>query len=103
MKVNIKNLTFSTIIGILPHERIQEQQVVINCSFKYKYADGNFVDYAQIAEQIKTLMTEKKFELLEDAVLFIKTYLLERYKIKKLKLSIAKPTILEDCVVSVEN
>lgn len=101
MKVNIKDLTFNAIIGILAHERTQEQQVVINCSFKYKYADGNFVDYSQIVEHIKALMIEKKFELLEDAVLYIKNYLLQSYKIKKLKLSIAKPNILDDCIVEV--
>ncbi len=103
MKVNIKNLTFNAIVGILPHERTQEQQVIVNCSFKYKYANGNFVDYAQIVEHIKVLMIEKKFELLEDAVLYIKNYLLQSYKIKKLKLSIAKPNILDDCVVSIQD
>jgi len=102
MKVVIKNLTFSTIIGILPHERIQAQQVIVDCSFQYNYANGNFVDYSKIAEHIKLLMQEKKFELLEDAVLYIKNYLKQSYKIKKIKLKIAKPTILEDCVVSVE-
>ncbi len=103
MKVNIKNLTFSTIIGILPHERIQEQQVIVDCSFQYNYENGNFVDYSKVTQTIKTVMKEKQFELLEDAVLYIKDYLKQSYKIKKLKLCIAKPTILEDCVVSVEN
>lgn len=103
MHVKIQNLTFNTIIGILPHERTQEQSVIVDCSFDYTYANGNFVDYSKVAQNIKELMKEKQFELLEDAVLYIKDYLKQRYKIKKLKLRIAKPTILEDCIVSVEN
>lgn len=102
MHVKIQNLTFNTIIGILPHERTQEQSVIVDCSFDYTYANGNFVDYSKVAQNIKELMKEKQFELLEDAVLYIKDYLKQRYKIKKLKLRIAKPTILEDCIVSVE-
>lgn len=102
MHVKIQNLTFNTIIGILPHERTQEQSVIVDCSFHYTYANGNFVDYSKVAQNIKELMKEKQFELLEDAVLYIKDYLKQRYKIKKLKLRIAKPTILEDCIVSVE-
>lgn len=103
MKIKITDLTFNAIIGILPQERTVEQQVVVNCSFKYNYSNGNFVDYAQITEQIKVLMIEKKFELLEDAVVYIKNYLSQSYKIKKLKLCIAKPNILDDCVVEVCN
>lgn len=103
MHVKIQNLTFNTIIGILPHERTQEQSVIVDCSFDYTYANGNFIDYSKVAQNIKELMKEKQFELLEDAVLYIKDYLKQSYKIKKLKLRIAKPTILEDCIVSVEN
>lgn len=82
MHVKIQNLTFNTIIGILPHERTQEQSVIVDCSFDYTYANGNFVDYSKVAQNIKELMKEKQFELLEDAVLYIKDYLKQRYKIK---------------------
>lgn len=103
MKVKISGLSFDAIIGILPKERVTKQQIVVNCSFKYHYSNGNFIDYSKISEEIKHLMIEKKFELLEEAILFIKKHLKQSYNIKKLKLKIAKPTILEDCVVSVEN
>ncbi|MFA7083445.1 MAG: dihydroneopterin aldolase [Arcobacteraceae bacterium] len=101
MKVNIKELTFNTIIGILPFERTKEQQVVINCSFSYNYSNGNFVDYSKVAQDIKTAVQSKKFELIEEAILDIKKELKKNYPIKKLKLYIAKPTILDDCIVEV--
>lgn len=101
IKVNINNLTFDAIIGILPFERTQEQQVVVNCSFKYHFKNNQFIDYSCVANEIKTLMQEKKFELLEDAIFYIKKHLKHLYNMKKLKLCIAKPTILDDCVVEV--
>ncbi len=101
MKVKIKNLTFNCIIGILPFEREKEQKVVINCSFKYKYQNSNFIDYSKVAFDIENIMLEKKFELLEDALIQLKTFLKNKYHIKKLKLTIQKPDILPKCKVSV--
>lgn len=101
MKVKIKNLTFDAIIGILPKERIKKQPVVINCTFKYNYTNGNFIDYSKVSEDMQAIMKNKKFELLEEAVLFIKSHLKKSYKIKKIKLYIAKPTILDNCIVEV--
>jgi dihydroneopterin aldolase len=101
MKVKISQFTFDTIIGILPFEREQLQPVVVDCSFKYRYKKGKFVNYVEITHDIKTLMQEKKFELLEEAVLYIKKYLKKQYAIKKIKLCIAKPTILDNCIVAV--
>ncbi len=103
MKVKIKDLSFQAIIGILPFERQKEQLVVVNCSFKYLYKNDKFINYAEIATFIKELMINKKFELLEDAILTIKKELKKKFKMKKLKLAIAKPTILDDCCVEVKN
>jgi len=100
MKIKIENLTFNCIIGILSFEREKEQRVIINCSFKYKYIDGKFINYADVAADIKSIMCEKKFELLEDALIYINNFIINKYKIKKLKLSIKKPDILDDCEVS---
>ncbi|WP_419763823.1 MAG: dihydroneopterin aldolase [Arcobacter sp.] len=101
MKVNIEELTFNCIIGILPFERKKEQKVVVNCSFKYKYEDSNFIDYSKVAEDIENTMIERKFELLEDAILELKKLLNTKYHMKKLKISIQKPDILPNCKVSI--
>lgn len=100
MKIKIENLTFNCIIGILPFERKKEQKVIIDCSFKYDYKDGEFIDYSIVANDIKNIMIEKKFELLEEAILYIKNSLKTKFSIKKLKLTIKKPDILSDCEVS---
>jgi len=38
MQVFIEDLSFKTIIGILPIERIKKQQVIINISFEYNFS-----------------------------------------------------------------
>lgn len=101
MKVKIKNLKFKCIIGILPEERVKKQIVIINVSFKYKFKNDFFINYAEVSTDIKALMKENKFKLIEDSLKHLKSYLNNKYKIKKLKIEIIKPTILDDCDVSV--
>lgn len=104
MKILIKNLTFDCIIGILDFERITPQRVVLDLSFKYDYKNkDSFIDYSEISKALENIMKEKKFELLEDAIIYIEKYLQKKYKIKKLKLKISKPDILTNCIVSLKN
>jgi dihydroneopterin aldolase len=116
MKVYIEDLTFDCIIGILDFERVTTQKVIINTSFEYKYTNNqipklelgnqseeNFIDYSIVSNEIETIMCEKKFELLEDAIIFLENYLSSKYQIKNLKIKISKPNILKNCIVSLEN
>ena len=104
MKIQIKSLTFNCIIGILDFERITSQKVVIDLSFKYDYKNkDSFIDYSKVSKALENIMKEKKFELLEDAIIYIKKYLKKEYKIKKLKLKISKPDIMDNCIVSLSN
>ena len=102
MKILIKNLTFNCIIGILDFERIQTQKVIINISFKYKYKK-TFIDYSIVVNEVENIMKNEKFELLEEAIIYIENYLTTKYKIKKLKIKISKPDILPNCIVSLKN
>lgn len=100
MKIDIENLEFKCIIGILDFEREKKQKVIINLSFEYDFLDGKFIDYSEVVELIKKTMKQKKFQLIEDAILYLDKLLNETYETKNLKLKISKPTILKDCVVS---
>ncbi len=104
LKVNIEELTFSCIIGILPSERENEQRVIINISFEYFYnSDGsNFIDYGEVVSLVEEIMVKKQFALIEDAILFIRKELKTIYNIENLKVKISKPDILPNCIVSVE-
>jgi len=105
MKVSIKSLTFKTIIGILPFERVTKQKVVLNLSFEYKFSkkQKDFVDYSHVANMAIKIMKKEKFELVEEALIHLDKVLKNEFNIKKLHIKISKPDILKDCVVSVEN
>ncbi len=105
MTISIKQLTFETIIGILDHERITPQRVVIDCNIDYDYdRDKNFINYAVVAELIVSTMQQKKFELIETAL----EALIEEIHAKfsdahTISLSITKPDILDNCEVCVSH
>lgn len=105
MKVSIKELSFKTIIGILPIEREQKQRVIININFEYFFykANDEFIDYSCVANTIKKSMKKKNFQLIEDAIVFLEKKLYKKYNISKLHIQITKPDILPNCIVSVEN
>ena len=102
MKVEIENLTFKCIVGILDFERVKKQKVIVNLSFEYDF-NGSFIDYAEVAKIIENGMKEKKFKLLEDAILYFENLLNNKYKIKNLNIKISKPNIIKNCVVSLSS
>ena len=104
MKVSIENLNFKCIIGILDFERVTKQKVVINIFFEYDFEDkSNFIDYSKVASKVEKIMKKEKFQLLEDAITYIQTYLNNKHPIKNLQIKISKPDILKNCVVSLGN
>jgi dihydroneopterin aldolase len=105
MLVTIEQLTFKTIIGILPFERVKKQKVILDISFEYTFGKDSkeFIDYSEVSNLVKKIIKKKKFKLIEDAILSIKKTLYKKYKLSNLKIKISKPTILKNCVVSVSN
>ncbi|WP_345992356.1 dihydroneopterin aldolase [Sulfurimonas sp. HSL-1716] len=103
MKIYIEDFRFSCIIGILDFERETPQDVVINLELEYEFR-SDFINYADIAELVRSAMQEKKFKLLEDALHHLFSLLKEKYPdISTLFMKITKPSILQECVVSVSD
>ena len=103
MKIEISDLTFNCIIGILDFERIKKQKVIINISFEYEYSKDLFIDYSEISTLVKKTMKEQKFLLLEDAILYIESLLQNSYKIYALNIKISQPNIRKNYIVSLSN
>ncbi len=100
MTIEIKDLEFETIIGILDFERITKQNVRIDCLIDYNY-DQEFLNYALIAEHIENEMIKNRFKLIEEALLSLKSSLKQEFPlILTLFLKISKPNILANCEVS---
>ncbi|WP_455755612.1 dihydroneopterin aldolase [Sulfurimonas sp.] len=103
MTIQIEDLKFQCIIGILDFERLTPQDVVINITIKYNYTN-KFINYVDISDLVKTTMKNEKFLLIEDALKSLNEKLKKKFPlINTLDLKITKPSILPDCRVSVAN
>lgn len=101
MTIHIEDLTFDVIIGLLDFERDRPQRVILNLEASYDYSDNAFIDYADIVLLIQNELREKRYELLENALLGLKELLTTVYpNLRTLSLKISKPDILPDCTVS---
>jgi dihydroneopterin aldolase len=101
MTIHIEDLTFDVIIGLLDFERDKPQRVIINLEASYDYNDDKFIDYADMVLLIQKELKEKRYELLENALIGLKEVLYSTYPhLQTLSLKISKPDILVDCTVS---
>ena len=104
MTIEIENLTFDAIIGILPEERVLPQKVIVNVKLDYQYKKGAFINYATLADLIENSIKNSKFELIEEALLALHVEIKTAFfQISSIKLKISKPTILDYCGVSVSS
>jgi len=99
ISIIIKNFEFETIIGVLDFERVTPQKVIINTEIFYEY-ENSYLDYAKVSQIIKNILQTKKFEILEDSLDYICSYLKNEYpNIIKINLEILKPNILDNMIV----
>jgi len=104
MTIHIEDLTFDVIIGLLDFERDKPQRVIIDVEASYEYNNQDFIDYADIVFLIQTELKEKRYKLLEDALLGLKSLIVTTYPhIKTLVLKIAKPDILPQTTVALSH
>ncbi|NPA54999.1 MAG: FolB domain-containing protein [Epsilonproteobacteria bacterium] len=95
----IKDFQVDTIIGVLAKERKAPQRVIINAQVDYEY-EGEYLDYAAVSGTIRDILQARKFEILEDGLEYICSYLKNEYlNITQITLEILKPEILEDIIV----
>jgi len=101
MTIHIEALTFDVIIGLLDFERDRPQRVIIDLEASYTYSDDKFIDYADMVLFIQNELKEKRYKLLENALLGLKALLYRSYPhLQTLSIKISKPDILPECTVS---
>jgi dihydroneopterin aldolase len=104
MTIEIEDLTFDAIIGILSEERETPQKVIVNVELNYEYKKDIFINYATLANLIKNDIQNSKYLLIEDALLNLHVKIKTEFsQISSIKLKISKPTIIDQCVVSVSS
>ena len=101
MTIHIEALTFDVIIGLLDFEREKPQRVIIDVKANYEYRDDKFIDYTDMILLMQTKLKDKRYKLLENALLGLKETLLMTYpQIDSLTLKISKPDIMPECTVA---
>lgn len=102
MLVKVKNLTFDTIIGLLPIEREKPQRVIVNCVLYYQCSNEIFIDYSLVKDYLITTIQRKQFNKLEEGVVFLTQGLKDLFpSIERSEIEIIKPHIFDNCDVSV--
>ena len=102
-KVLINNLTVDAILGILPQERIQTQQVVINLTIftdtQPAAKSQNIADtlnYAELASQAAQLTIEGEYRLIESLVEDLAALTLGHPTAKAVTVRVEKPQAVSD-------
>ncbi|RUM61066.1 MAG: dihydroneopterin aldolase [Sulfurimonas sp.] len=104
MTLNVNALTFQAIIGLLAHERLREQRVIVDCRIEYDYRPPHFIDYVDIIALIETTIKERHFKLIEEALCCLETQLHQTFpNISVLELKITKPDIIANATVSLSS
>lgn len=94
----VRNFEFDTIIGILSHERLKEQRVVVSASFR---AD-EFIDYSLVCNLIRNEMIRQKFYKVEDALEYFVDFFKQKFtSLNYLFMEIIKPDIIPVGIVGV--
>ena len=103
--VGIRRLKVYTIVGLLPNERIQKQDIFVsielsidfsNCVQNGKEDLRYSVDYATVAEDITEWIQVGKFELLESIALLGTERILNQYaSVLQCTIEIEKPAAIE--------
>ncbi len=100
--IYIEDLKVEAIIGILPKERKKTQEIVVDCEIVYEKKLDEFINYAEVVSLIETMLVERKYGLIEDALEEIIDILAKKFnQIKSIKLKLLKPQILINCTVGV--
>ncbi len=103
--VGIRRLCVHTIVGLLPHERVQTQDIFISIEMQIAFAQcyqddqedlSHSVDYATVAEDISTWIQREQFELLESIVLLGTQRILDQYQaVECCTMEVEKPAAIE--------
>lgn len=104
--VGLNNLSIHTIVGLLPLERIQPQEILLNiqmtidfrrCNQNGKESLEYSVDYASIAIDFTEWIQEAKFELIESIALLGCQRILQEYpQVTACTVEVHKPEAIED-------
>lgn len=98
--ITISQLKINTIIGILPDERKNKQNIILDVEISY--TKNIILDYSQVRVSLIEIFQTNHFFYLEDALDLTLDSIIARFSnITNIALRITKPEIFPDCTISV--
>ena len=111
-EILIQDLTLHLHIGVTDKEQRKSQKVLISMEIqpaaRGKIDDTleNTIDYSAIRRELKSLLREERFNLIETAADRIARYVLDNFKVKKVAVTVKKfpykDTAYVGCRLSIE-
>ena len=96
--IQIKGLRVDCIVGVLPHERRQDQPLLIDIRAASDFSQAaasddlhHTVDYAAVAEEVQRFVRQGRFHLLETLVRQLAPHLCAQFNLSGLQLQVRKP------------
>ena len=96
--VSIRDLRVSTIIGVLDWERETEQTLIFAVDMVSDVAQAaasddlaDALDYSAVAQTVRDVVTEGKFQLIERAAERVAGQLVADYRLSWVRVEVAKP------------
>jgi len=101
-KVEIIGLLFKSVIGLYESERETPQEVELDITFDYDYESGKLIDYMDVIELAKSVVINKKFFILEEAIDVLNEEIRRAFpSITSLQIAICKPAVTQECKIKV--
>ena len=102
--ISLVDLEIICIIGIHPHESVQEQKLFIDINLDVDFEDSiisddikDTIDYTLIAELATQLATSKKYQLIESFCRDLNNLFLDKFEIiQQSKITVKKPNALSN-------
>ena len=100
--IEVAGIRVRCIVGILPFERIQEQDIRIDVSMELDFAEaaatGDIyatVDYAEVARTLSALVVERKYLLIETMIEECAALVLDRWhRVESVSIAVHKPAAI---------
>lgn len=101
--IEIKNFSIDTIIGVYEHEKHQTQRLYLSLILQYDFEKAcqsdllnDTLDYAMLGQELKEVLENERFELIEKVVGVIANILETNYSINNYRIEVSKPSALEN-------
>ncbi|MCA9539567.1 MAG: dihydroneopterin aldolase [Myxococcales bacterium] len=101
-RIELRGLAVDCIVGVLPHERVTEQTLLLDVVLTADFAPaaasdalGDIIDYCQVAEALTAWLRAMRFKLIETIAVRGCELLLDRFPaIIECELAVSKPAAM---------